>query len=466
MLPTFETPQRADLRPIELIHRKARHQVPFYRIDSTGEMSEMFSLPADGMESLFPELVPRLDQDCFFAINGFWQPPRMHRMSRKKKHIQRINAAFVDIDCHEIGITQGQAIGAIIDRMDSGVIPPISLMVKSGRGVWCLWLIADRFDGSQGQKATDYAIPLAELVQRDLWRKLQGLGADANARDLCRITRVPGSVNGKSGSRTEYWIRADPSGRVASYQLDDLARMLGVIVPWVRTEQQKCLEKQKAGLAGYAARWLNELKRFRTLWAARETFAEGTRGGAVFLYLKFLRRCQTLLPLSDGEIRDEMESLFLALEQVGGSRPRVRGKGKTSREYSRKEFEAALQRKNTGANPSHAMISQLLRISRNESTLTGWPEWGGLSECEKTAKQKQIERRRLLRLMLFREDGTQKNLPSLRELQDRIGYLDSELKCAHKTIGSDLAAIGVRNPRRLTKIDRPKLFDDQNSEKD
>jgi hypothetical protein len=112
------------------------------------------------------------------------------------------------------------------------------------------------------------------------------------------------------------------------------------------------------------------------------------------------------------------------------------------------------------------MISQLLRINRNESTLTGWPEWGGSIEREKTAKQKQIERRRLLRLMLFREDGTQKPLPSLRELQDRIKYLDAELECAHKTIERDLAAIGVRNPRRLRTIERPKLFEDEDSEKD
>lgn len=466
MLPTFEQPQQADLKPIELIHRRGKHHVPFYRLNESGEMEEMISLPADRMESLFPELAPKLNKDCFFAINGFWQPPRMQRMTRQKRHLQRINAAFVDIDCHELGITQGQAIGAIIDRMDSGTIPPVSLMVKSGRGVWCLWLMADRFESGQGQEATKYAIPMAELIQRELWRRLQGLGADSNARDLCRITRVPGSINGKSGSRTEYWIRTDLSGRVAAYRLNELASLLGVVVPWLRTEQQKCLEKQKAGLAGYSARWLNELERFRKLWLVREMFAEGTRGGAVFLYLKVLRRCRTLLSLSEADIREEMERLFQSLQQPGGSRPRVRGKGKTSREYSRKEFEAALERKNTGANPSHAMIAQLLRINRSESSLTGWPEWGDVAETSISNTHRRNERRRLLRVMLFQEDGRPKPVPSLRELQDRIAHIDRDLSCAHKTIERDLAAIGIKNPRRLSKAERPKLFDEDDAGKD
>lgn len=468
MLPTFEQPQRADIRPIELIHRRAKHHVPFYRIGETGEMEELFSLPADGMESLFPDYVPSLDKDCFFAINGFFQSPKMRRMTRQKKHLQRINAAFVDIDCHELGITQGQAIGAIIDRMDSGAIPSVSLMVKSGRGVWCLWLLSDRRkeEAGYGQRVTKYAIPMAELIQRDLWRRLQGLGADSHARDLCRITRVPGSINGKSGSRTEYWIRSDESGRVATYELDELAGLLGVVPPWGQTERQKCLEKQKAGLAGYTSRWLNELHRFWTLWASRETFSEGTRGGAVFLYLKFLRRCKPLIPLSDVYIREQMERLYLALEQPGGRRPRVRGKGVTSRDYTRREFELAIARKNTGANPSHAMIAQLLRITRSESGMTGWPEWGDVKENSTSNVQKRNERRRLLRVMLFHEDGRQKPVPSLRDLQDRIEHIDRELSCAHKTIERDLAAIGVRNPRRLRTGERPKLFDDDNAEKD
>ena len=458
MVPTFEQPQHADLTPIMLIHRRAKHQVPFYRIDESGEMVEMFSLPSDGMEGMFPDLVPSLDKDCFFAINGFFQPAWMRRMTRQKKHLQRINAAFVDIDCHEIGITQGQAIGAIIDRMDTGAIPPVSLLVKSGRGVWCLWLLADRCDESQGQKATDYAIPMAELIQRDLWRRLQGLGADSNARDLCRITRVPGSINGKSGKRTEYWIRKNESGLIATYQLNDLANLLGVIVPWGNTVLAKNLEKKKAGHAGYTARWLNELRRFRTLWASRGAFPEGTRGGAVFLYLKFLRRCKHLVNLTDDEIRQQMESLYSSLEQPGGKRPKRRSKGVTSCNYTRHEFDEAIRRPNTGANPSHAMISQLLRITRGESTLTGWPEWGGVAEVEISSTKRRNERRRMLKTMMFDLDGRQKAVPSLRELQERLHYVSPDLDCAHKTIERDLTAIGVLNPRRRKKERGRDLF--------
>ena len=43
----------------------------------------------------------------------------------------------------------GKAIGAVIDAQDQGLIPPASVITRSGRGIWLLWLLQDPNGGLQ-----------------------------------------------------------------------------------------------------------------------------------------------------------------------------------------------------------------------------------------------------------------------------------------------------------------------------
>ncbi len=454
MVPTFVKPDRPDLQPIELLHRGAEHWIPCYQANPDRGLEVLFALSAKELKTSFESKASKLNVDAFFAINGFWQPPG--RVSRLKKHLQYINAVHVDIDCHRLDMTQGKVIAELIDRQDAGLIPPVSMIANSGRGVWCFWLVCDRFCESKGQRATRVAIQLAEKINRELCKRLAPLGADAQSKDLCRITRVPGSINGKCGYRTEYWIQTNQSGRVDSYRLDELVERLGLVLPahqlnTVDSQRSKSAAHVKAGQSGYRSRWLLELERLETLLKIRGTFREGTRGASVWIYLVILRRVQMLLGKTDSDIRGSMELLWLALEQPGGKRDRRGRKGSTSRDFSRGQFETARARPNTQAQPSHQYISESLRITRHESELTGWPEWGSVLELAPKEKWKREERQRWLRKRLFDDDGRQKKgLPSLRTLTEWLEFTDERLACSFSTVKRDLDAIGVRNPRRLS----------------
>jgi len=48
------------------------------------------------------------------------------------------------MDCHKLGIDTGTAIGSIIRAQDDGIIPPASVLIRSGRGVWAIWLLNGR----------------------------------------------------------------------------------------------------------------------------------------------------------------------------------------------------------------------------------------------------------------------------------------------------------------------------------
>jgi hypothetical protein len=48
---------------------------------------------------------------------------------------------LADIDFYKLGLSLGQAVGSILDAQEQGVVPPASLLMSSGRGVWAFWLL-------------------------------------------------------------------------------------------------------------------------------------------------------------------------------------------------------------------------------------------------------------------------------------------------------------------------------------
>jgi len=114
---------------------------------------------------------PERGWGVFFTVNQFNGP-------RRKEHLARINAWAVDMD-------EGDKLKqhAIISR--SPLVP--SMIVETKRGFQVYW------EAQDGAKPEHWnAIVLERLVPF--------FGADKNARDLCRILRVPGSLHLKDPS--------------------------------------------------------------------------------------------------------------------------------------------------------------------------------------------------------------------------------------------------------------------------
>lgn len=108
---------------------------------------------------------PELGFGIFMTVNDF-------DGARRKENLRRINAWPIDIDA---GTKQEQHA-----RLHSSPLPP-SVIVETKRGYQAYWMAKD------AQAKHWNAIVLERLVPF--------FGADKNARDLCRILRVPGFLH-------------------------------------------------------------------------------------------------------------------------------------------------------------------------------------------------------------------------------------------------------------------------------
>jgi hypothetical protein len=113
---------------------------------------------------------PDLGFGIFCTVNTFSGP-------RRKEHLAKINAWAVDMD-------EGTKAQMHAKLSASPLVP--SLIVETKRGYQAYWCAQD------GKAEHWNAIVLERLVPH--------FGSDANARDLCRILRVPGSLHLKDPS--------------------------------------------------------------------------------------------------------------------------------------------------------------------------------------------------------------------------------------------------------------------------
>ena len=106
------------------------------------------------------------------------------------------------------------------------ILPRVSLMVRSGRGVWLFWLLGDIRDPRKPQRAWPEKITQWTEIQKAIHERLAMCGADA--RDAARVTRVPGSIHTGTNLEVFYMWQGDRRGLVPVYTLDDMARALNL----------------------------------------------------------------------------------------------------------------------------------------------------------------------------------------------------------------------------------------------
>ncbi len=174
---------------------------------------------------------PHLRRDAYASINCFSE------YRRSLENLVRLSATFIDIDCgrSEEDCSAEEAAEMILDLVSRGLLPHLSMLQFSGRGLWAFWLLRDDQDPGLS--------PLADPHNRKLWRAVQsragdalvsgfpGLAIDRGALDATRMTRLNGSINPRSGRRVRYELLADPEGDPVRHTLDDLARFFGLPIP-------------------------------------------------------------------------------------------------------------------------------------------------------------------------------------------------------------------------------------------
>lgn len=133
-------------------------------------------------------------EQCYITLNAFEADFQKGLFSRRAEHLKQIRNIGVDLDQYKLGITIDQAIDTLQVLILEEKIPEPNLVLTS-RGVQVFYSIS----GGASPKMEW----LASYITEQFIEKLQGLGADFNAKDMSRFMRVPFSVNERNGATVE-----------------------------------------------------------------------------------------------------------------------------------------------------------------------------------------------------------------------------------------------------------------------
>jgi hypothetical protein len=202
---------------------------------------------------------PGHDKDVFFGIhpsnqipetNGRGEAARAESVRARKIHISAVNCLFAEFDAHSAGEK-----AALLERIRR-TEPLPSVIVDSGGGYHCYWLLAETF-----YIETDPEREWIDRVQKG-WVAL--VGGDDGAKDLARMLRVPGTRNYKYvPPRAVQFVQYDVE---RTYPLLELVRRVRPTMPRRHhatrsagaTETEPTLEN-----IAKAAHWLDQLAQWR-----------------------------------------------------------------------------------------------------------------------------------------------------------------------------------------------------------
>lgn len=241
-------------------------------------------------EGIHP-LLPEMQTDSYYGINT------LGNRHRAGKNVAYINAIFCDVDCHSKGIRVEEALVELMVLEANGLVPPPSMIERSGRGVWVFFILDPPLpalhDWEVRQRFTH--------LEHALVAKLEHLGADAKSTDLPRVTRFPGSVNSKAQSAVLYTINYGEDGRVTTYTLEQLEKYFPPSEPVSTCSRasrkhppnnintRSSTSRNRRPNAGWIALQKRRLRLLLRLDAMRHGFSEGCRSYAVLLFAHYLR---------------------------------------------------------------------------------------------------------------------------------------------------------------------------------
>jgi len=240
---TGDVEAKIDVDSLELIHGVERvHDgyISFCRKLTGGKFENLAGVKASELRQWLPDLMPWLLRDAYFSVNASYRAaPWLNTKTgfpdayRAEDQLRYLHTCYADLDCYKAEMTTPQAVERILQAQDDDVIPPPSIIARSGRGVYLFWLLRDERTGVH-QRAWETDIALYKQVNRAALSRLAEyeprLCPDTAAVDAARVMRVPGSINSKSELPTTFLVQADHTMRVPVYMLERLAEFYGIPV--------------------------------------------------------------------------------------------------------------------------------------------------------------------------------------------------------------------------------------------
>jgi hypothetical protein len=214
------SPEQPALAPILALHRHDDGYIAFaVARDGDDDFRPLISIRRDELARYCPGFRDQLLKDAYVSINAGWRLQRYGTAgaayghpSHRTDRLRYLCAAYVDLDYYRLGVNWGQALGKVVDMQEAGVLPKASIIVKSGRGMWLLYLLHDHRDPSRAPRAFPEKLEQYFALQRAIIQRLAFLGADAGASDAVRHIRLPGSLHTGAESRVSWWIQGGRGG--------------------------------------------------------------------------------------------------------------------------------------------------------------------------------------------------------------------------------------------------------------
>ena len=162
-------------------------------------------------------LEPASDMNVWISQGEFSRP------NRRIVNLTRMGVCFLDLDTYKRtdtkSLTRDQVLAKIQSLCASAGIPPPSLVIFSGQGYQIKWLLSCYLPRE--------ALVRWNVVQEQLVKLFEPLGADPGAKDAARILRLVGTTNLKSGKRVEVvYAQPSPQGGTVAVDFELLARLL------------------------------------------------------------------------------------------------------------------------------------------------------------------------------------------------------------------------------------------------
>ncbi|MBU2529677.1 MAG: hypothetical protein KKD35_01455 [Elusimicrobia bacterium] len=237
-----------DVPAIELIHGIERQQDGYITLcrKINKEHQDLAGIKINELRECLPKLLPWLAKDAYFSVNASYRShpwrkgvegfPAGWRKEKNPPTLKYLNACYCDMDCYKAGLKWSSAVQIILQAQEENIIPPASIIARSGRGIYLLWLLTSERTGAQ-QRAFPQEIALYKQINKAIIERLDNyeprLMPDRIAFDAARILRIPGSLNTEAETgqqQVNFIIQVITGNKVPVYTLKNLAEKFNISV--------------------------------------------------------------------------------------------------------------------------------------------------------------------------------------------------------------------------------------------
>ena len=158
---------------------KIQEPFTYHDVDRSGYFSLLFQKPnGKKQQSYRVEQMPQVLSALDYTIDTWMSQAEFFNACRRLVHLRSLGLLFVDLDVHTLSNLRDKSpeglTWALIEYCRLEGIPPPSIVLFSGRGLYGKWLL--------DQPLTRQALPRWNACQRELVNRLKAFGADTGAK--------------------------------------------------------------------------------------------------------------------------------------------------------------------------------------------------------------------------------------------------------------------------------------------